>query len=165
MLQENTAKQQRFRTAFDEYSRLVYSVAFSYMKNQADANDVLQEVFFKYYQQMDNLEGGDRHKAWLVTVTVNTCRNMLRSGWFSRTFFSENMDEISYEQDFGEKSELFYAVMKLPEKERIPIHLYYYEGCSTPEISKMLKINESTVRVRLMRAREKLKKYLEEESV
>ncbi|MBQ7782423.1 MAG: sigma-70 family RNA polymerase sigma factor, partial [Oscillospiraceae bacterium] len=70
-----------------------------------------------------------------------------------------------YEESFGENSDLFDAVMSLPEKERIPLHLFYYEGCSTAEIAKLLKMKESTVRVRMMRGREKLKKILKEESV
>lgn len=165
MRQEISVRKERFRSAFEAYSKLVYSVAYSYMKNQSDANDIMQDVFLKFYQQMDRLEDESRYRPWLITVTANTCKNSLRSGWFSRTFFTEDIGEIPYDEDFGEESDLFRAVMKLPEKERIPVHLFYYEGCSTPEISKMLNIKESTVRVRLMRAREKLKKYLKEESV
>lgn len=160
---EKTEKQIRFRHAFDTYSRLVYSVAYSYMKNKAEADDIMQEVFLKLFEKMDSFENEEMYKPWLITVTANTCRNNLRSGWFSRTFTTDSFDDQSYEQDFGEESDLFQAVMKLPEKERIPIHLFYYEDCSTADISKMLKVNESTVRVRLMRAREKLKKYLKEE--
>ncbi len=161
---KSAERQELFRSVFDSYSKLVYSVAYSYMKNRSDANDIMQDVFLKFYQHMEKLEE-PRFKPWLITVTANSCKNMLRSGWFSRTFFTEDTDDIPYEQDFGEESDLFRAVMRLPEKERIPIHLFYYEGCTTHEISQMLKVKESTVRVRLMRAREKLKKLLEEESV
>ncbi len=158
-------KQQIFRNVFDKYSRLVYSVAYSYMKNSADANDIMQEAFLKYYGCMDTLADEDHIKPWLITVTSNICRNSLRSVWFTRTVSTEDCPEISYDEDFGEESDLFRAVMKLPEKERIPIHLFYYEGCSTLEISKMLKIKESTIRVRMMRGRKRLQKILKEESV
>lgn len=161
----NRIGQQRFRSCFEAYSRTVYAVAFSMMKNSADANDILQEVFLKFYQHMDSLTDDEHVRPWLITVTVNTCRNTLRSGWFSRTARCDVSEEVSYEESFGEKSELFYAVMKLPEKERVPIHLFYYEGCPTAEIAKLLKMKESTVRVRIMRGREKLKKLLKEETV
>lgn len=158
-------KEQRFRCCFEAYSRMVYSVAFTMMKNSTDSNDVMQEVFLKFYQNMDKLTDEAHIRPWLITVTMNTCRNYLRSGWFTRTIHREETEEGSYEQDFGEKSDLFYAVMELPAKERVPLHLFYYEGCSTAEIAKLLKMKESTVRVRIMRGREKLKKILKEETV
>lgn len=153
-------KQTVFRETFETYKRTVYSVAFSYTKNQAEANDIMQDVFLKFYRSMDSLTDRDRWKAWLITVAANSSINALRSARLSKTLFLEDSGDIPYEQDFGEKSDLFCAVMRLPEKERIPIHLFYYEGLSAKEISKILKIKESTIRVRLMRARDKLKKIL-----
>lgn len=164
-MHSDSDRQRYFREIFNKYSRLVYSVAYSYMKNSADANDVMQEAFLKYYSSMDALSDEPHIKPWLITVTANICKNNLRSSWFTRTVLTEDCAELTYDQDFGEESDLFRAVMKLPEKERIPIHLFYYEGCSTAEISKMLKIKESTIRVRMMRARKKLRLILKEESV
>ena len=164
-MHSDSDKQRYFREIFNKYSRLVYSVAYSYMKNSADANDVMQEAFLKYYSSMDTLSDEAHIKPWLITVTSNICKNNLRSSWFTRTVSTEDCPELTYDQDFGEESDLFRAVMKLPEKERIPIHLFYYEGCSTAEISKMLKIKESTIRVRMMRGRKKLQMILKEESV
>lgn len=158
-------KQQRFKSCFEQYSRLVYSVAFGFMKNRADANDIMQEVFLKFYNEMDRLTDEEHIKPWLITVAANTSRNALRSGWFSKTVFGEISEEPAYNEDFGEKSDLFDAVMSLPEKERIPLHLFYYEGCSTAEISRLIHVKESTVRVRLMRGRQKLKRILREEKV
>lgn len=157
--------QQRFRQMFDRFRGTVYAAAFSCMRNQADANDILQEVFLKFYQHMDELTDESSIKSWLLTVTFNTCRTFKKSGWFSKTFFSDDLDELSYEEDFGEESDLFVQVMRLPDKERIPLHLFYYEGCTITEISQLLKINESTLRVRIMRGRERLRSYLKEESV
>lgn len=165
MKQDAAKRREKFRTVFEKYRGSVYAVAYSFMKNQADSNDILQEVFLKYYESMDELSEDKDIRPWLLTVTANTCRNFMRSGWFSKTFFTDDLDNIAYEQDFGEESDLFRALMRLPEKERIPVHLFYYEGCSTAEISKILKVNTSTLRVRMMRAREKLKIYLKEESV
>lgn len=163
-MQADTEKQQQFKSVFENYSRLVYSVAFSYMKNRSDSNDIMQEVFLRYYKNMDKLDY-EHIKPWLITVASNTCKNTLRSSWFTRLISEEELGEIPYEQDFGEESDLFRSVMRLPEKERVPLHLFYYENFSTSEIAQMLKVKESTVRVRMMRGREKLKKLYKEESV
>ncbi|MDE6593759.1 MAG: RNA polymerase sigma factor [Oscillospiraceae bacterium] len=162
---KDNSGQQEFRRIFEEYKKLVYSVAYSFMKNSQDANDVMQDVFFKLYECIDELTGDDAYRKWLISVTANTCKNYLRSSWRSKVFSLEEAKEVSCEADLGEESDLFTAVMRLPEKERVLIHLYYYEGCNVKEISDILKINESTVRVRIMRGREKLKKLLKEESV
>lgn len=152
-----------FRTAFETHSEIVYRVAFCFLRNTQDANDAMQEVFLKYFRCMDKL--GENIRPWLITVTANTCRNMLRSGWFTKTISVNDIEELTYDQGFGERSDLFDAVMRLPEKERIPLHLFYYEGCSNAEIAQLLKMNESTVRVRIMRGRKKLEKLLKEEPV
>ena len=161
---DRNTKQELFRRVFEEYKRLVYTVAFSFMKNRQDSNDVMQDVFFRFYEKMDSISE-DGYRPWLISVTANTCKNYLRSVWRNRVFSLEEAGEICCEDNFGETSDLFSAVMKLPERERVLIHLFYYEGCSAKEISHMLKISESTVRVRIMRGREKLKKILEEGSV
>lgn len=161
---DRNAKQELFRRVFEDYKKLVYTVAFSFMRNRQDSNDVMQDVFFKFYEKMDSISE-DGYRPWLISVTANTCKNYLRSSWHSRIFSLEEAGDIPVNENFGQETDLFTALMRLPEKERVLIHLFYYEGCSAKEISDILKINESTVRVRIMRGREKLKKYLEEESV
>ncbi|MCM1523708.1 MAG: sigma-70 family RNA polymerase sigma factor [Ruminococcus sp.] len=156
-----TERNSLFRSVFDDHSCIVYRIAFCYLRNSQDANDAMQEVFLKYFRSMDRL--GENIRPWLIAVTANTCRNMLRSGWFSKTVPVSDIEELSYDQSFGEDTDLFEAVMRLPEKERIPLHLFYYEGCSNAEIARLLKMNESTVRVRIMRGRERLKRMLKEE--
>ena len=165
IITEAAEKNDIFRSVYEKYSRLVYSVAYSYMKNKQDASDVLQDVFLKCFLNMNKFTDEEHIKPWLITVTSNSCKNMLRSAWFTKTTAEDVGGELPYEESFGESSDLFDAVMSLPEKERIPLHLFYYEGCSTAEIAKLLKMKESTVRVRMMRGREKLKKILKEESV
>ena len=164
-MRTDAEKQQLFKNVFESCSRRVYSVAFSYMKNRSDSNDVMQEVFLKYYKNMDKLSDCGHIKPWLITVTSNICKNTLRSSWFTRIVSEDDLDTVPYEEDFGEESDLFRSVMRLPEKERVPLHLFYYENFSTSEIARMLGVKESTVRVRMMRGREKLKKLYKEESV
>lgn len=148
-----------FSRVFQQYRNTVFSIAFNYLKNTADANDVTQDVFVKYLRCEKPFNDEEHIKAWLIRVTINTAKSLLASSWFCKT---EPIDEEITSNDNSEQSELLISVMKLPEKYRIVIHLFYYEGYSTKEISEILRINESTVRVRLMRAREKLKETLEE---
>ena len=116
-MRTDAEKQQLFKNVFESCSRLVYSVAFSYMKNRSDSNDVMQEVFLKYYKNMDKLSDCGHIKPWLITVTSNICKNTLRSSWFTRIVSEDDLDTVPYEEDFGEESDLFRSVMRLPEKE------------------------------------------------
>ena len=116
-MRTDAEKQQLFKNVFESYSRIVYSVAFSYMKNRSDSNDVMQEVFLKYYKNMDKLSGYGHIKPWLITVTSNICKNTLRSSWFTRIVSEDDLDTVPYEEDFGEESDLFRSVMRLPEME------------------------------------------------
>lgn len=154
------AKQADFRRVFENYKDLIFSVAYGYLKNRDDANDVMQDVFLKYYRRSEGFPDENRLRAWLVTVAANGSRNILRSGRLRKCVPIDEAHDISCEQDFGDENGVFAAVMSLPEKERIPVHLFYYGDYSTAEIAQMLAMKESTVRVRLMRGRERLKKLL-----
>lgn len=141
------------------YHNSVYRLAYSYLKNTADADDVCSETFLKLYQYDGSFQTDENCKRWLFTVAVNISKNILKSVWYSRR--SELEEKISYstydDYDFSEK------LSKLSPKYRIVIHLYYYEDYSVNEISKMLNISVSTVTTRLNRARNQLKDYLEKE--
>ena len=128
-----------------------------------NAQDVFGEVFFqlvKYLKKGKSFNDVNHEKAWLIRVTVNCSKVILR------TYNTGNTTELSPEQFFSmmetEPSGVFEAVMALPEKYRVVIHLFYYEGYSVKEIADMLKLKENTVKSRLMRARRMLKTSLEE---
>ena len=150
-----------FSTVFDRYKSLVFSIAYNYCKNAADANDITQETFIKYLKYQGKFESEEHRKAWLIKVTINSCKSLLVSPWFQRTVpLDEKLPFVDKEE-----SELFHAVMALPVKYRIVIHLHYYAGYSTKEIAEALSLGESTVRVRLLRARDKLKAILGKEGI
>lgn len=150
-----------FTKAFRQYKSIVFSVAYNYCKNVQDANDVTQETFIKYLQTATVFESEEHRKAWLIRVTINKCKSLLLSPWFQRTVpLEESLPFVDKEE-----SDLFYAVMALPKKYRVVIHLHYYAGYSTKEIAYALSLGESTVRVRLLRAREKLKATLGKDGV
>lgn len=150
-----------FTQIFHQYKSIVFSVAYNYCRNVADANDVTQETFIKYLQTDTEFESEEHKKAWLIRVTINRCKSLLVSPWFQRTVpLDESLPFVD-----EEGSELFHAVMALPKKYRIVIHLHYYAGYSTKEIANALSLRESAVRVRLLRAREKLKATLGKDGV
>jgi len=130
------------------------------MGNQAEAEDVMQDVFLKVIEKTPPFQSFDHETAWLTRVTVNHCRSRLRSYWRRKT---EPLLDNYPAQDHDQKS-LMETVIALPSKYRIAICLFYYEGYSTKEMAEITKQKESTVRSHLARARHMLKDFLEGES-
>jgi len=151
---------EQFTRLAEAYMDTVFRVAFSYMKSRADADDITQNVLLKLYRYEGDFESESHLKHWLIRVTINECRSAFRSLW-RRT---ENIEDYAntLTMPTREHSELFEAVMGLPQKYRVPIFLFYYEGYSTREIGQLLSIPEATVRTHLARGRERLKKTLTE---
>ena len=141
--------------AFNKYSDMVYRLAFARVKNQYDADDILQEVFLRFIKSKDKVNNEEHAKALLIRITINCSKSMLTSSWFKKTeALSENLSVTMPENDTLE------AVLRLPQKYRTVIHLHYYCGFSIEEIGKILDHNPSTVKSQLHRARMKLKTEL-----
>ena len=136
----------------------MYRVAFNYIKSAADADDVTQNVFLKLLKEQKPFESDDHVKNWLIRVTLNECKNLVRSKWWKHESFEEYAENLSF--DNPAQSDLFYAVMALPKKYRVPIYLHYYEEYSTQEIAQLFHCRPGTVRSRLSRARERLRRLL-----
>jgi RNA polymerase sigma-70 factor (ECF subfamily) len=151
---------QEFMDRMELYHNMVYRLAMTYMRNIQYAEDITQEVFIKLYKHNKVFASLAEEKAWLIRVTINACKDLLKSAWLKRTV---PMDENLTFQN-KEKSELFYAVMSLGKKDRLIIHLYYYEDYSVKEIAKLLHIRQTTVQTRLYRARKKLEEILTSEN-
>ena len=143
------------------YMDNVFAVAFNYFRDPSDADDIVQEVLLKLLKSDVEFESDEHIRNWLLKVAVNQCRKVSVSSWFRKNMpLQEYAESLRYEDP--EESALFFAVMGLPKKYRVVIHLFYYEDYSTAEIAKMLGMNESTVRTRLRRARLKLKEVLKD---
>lgn len=151
--------QEEFLEAYAKYKNTVYSVIFNYVKNNEDANDLQQEVFIRLLKSDTEFDSDEHMKAWLIRVASNLSKNLLRDN--SRISDEPLPEEIAY--SLKEDNGIFAYVLQLPEKYRIPIHLHYYEEYSTREIAQVLEIPEATVRIRLKRGRERLKKVLQKE--
>ncbi len=141
---------------FAHYKDTVYRLALSYTKSKEDAEDVCQTVFLKLMEQSALPKNV---KAWLMQVTANTCRNLLRSSWWRRTEPLADDLPLSVPEDL---SDIYQAVMSMTPKYRVVIYLRYYEGYSTKEIAELLKISQTAVTTRLSRSREMLKELLKE---
>lgn len=136
----------------------VFRIALAVLGNKADAEDIVQETFIRLLAKGPDFASPEHEKAWLIRVTVNLCRSRLRSAWFRKTVPMQ--DSISVTPRDG--GDLVEAILALPAKYRTVIHLYYYEGYSTAEISELTGQRATTVRSLLTRARQKLKTLMEE---
>lgn len=141
---------------FHRYRDDVYRLAVSYTRNTAEAEDVCQTVFLKLLENPDITPGKER--AWLMQVTANICRDLLRSAWWKRTVPLETLGTIPR----AEIDETALLLQKLPPKYRVVLYLHYYEQYTTQEIAKLLQIPTGTVSTRLRRGREQLKTMLKE---
>ena len=142
------------------YIDTVYRVALNYLKSPADADDITQNVFLKLLQEKKPFDSDEHVKHWLIRVTVNECKNLVRSRWWRAEAIEEYAGQLVF--DNQAQSDLFHMVMALPRKYRLPIYLHYYEGYSTQEIGQLLKLPKNTVCTQLKRGRELLKESLQE---
>lgn len=126
-----------------------------------EAEDVVQETFIKYLEKQPVFEGHEHAKAWLLRVTINSCRSRLRSPW--RRLRAPLLE--TYPAPEPQQRVAVEVVLALPPKERAVVHLHYYEGYKTAEIAALTGEPEGTVRSRLSRARVRLKDMLKEDKL
>lgn len=140
---------------YHRHVEMLYRVAYSFMKNGADAEDMVQETFIRLLRSGMVFDSVQHEKAWLIVTVSNLCKSALRSPW--RRW--EDIDTMSEPPTVEDTipDETLDAVMALPEDYKLPVYLYYYEGYQTAEIAEMLGVAPATVRSRLSRARQKLK--------
>jgi RNA polymerase sigma-70 factor (ECF subfamily) len=153
---------QNIEELYKWHSKMVYRVSFSYLKNSEDAKDVVSDIFLKLLQTKIFFQSAEHEKAWLLRATINKCKDFLKS-WRRKNVNIDDYSDIIEGEDPFKSDEVLKAVMDLPEKYKYIIHLHYYEGYTTEEISKMLKKPHSTVRYHLQEARKILKGVLENE--
>ena len=151
---------QQFVPLAQRYMDTIFRIAYSYLRSQADADDVTQDVLIQLYKTETAFESDDHLKHWLIRVTVNRCKNIFRSPWRKVENIADYENSLTFEAP--EHRELFDAVMALDKRYRLPVLLYYYEGYSQKEIAGLLGVPEETIRTRLFRARGKLKTTLTE---
>lgn len=136
----------------------VYRICYSFMRNTADAEDMVQETFLRLMSHGKVFESEKHERAWLIVVASNLCKDALRRAWRKE----KSIDDLTETAGTGTpENPVLDAVMALPGDQKTAVYLYYYEGFSTEEIANAMDCRESTVRSRLFRARKALRKELE----
>jgi RNA polymerase sigma-70 factor (ECF subfamily) len=143
-------------SAVEEYRATVYRVAYGYTGNFEDSEDICQDVFLKLFESGKAFKDGEHMKAWLIRVTINAAKSLLRQSWRVKRE-GALPDDTPYYDDVADR-ELYDCVMRLPEKYRAVVYLYYYEDYPVAKVAKILGISQSAVSTRLGRAREMLEK-------
>ena len=145
--------------AVEKYADTVRRICIVHLKNNADTEDIFQTVFLKYVLSSVSFENEEHEKAWFIRVTVNACKDLLKSFFRSRTVSLDEIIEKPSEMP-QDNREVLEAVLELPEKYRDVVYLYYYEEYTAPEIGRILGKKENTVYTLLKRARKILKDKL-----
>ena len=151
-----------FTHAVEQYQNMVYRTALHALGSPQDADDAVQEVFLRLFRYKALFESEEHLRRWLLRVTVNHCRDVLKSPWRKRRVSWEELPETPV-FDKPRQAALYREVMALPEKYRTVLNLFYYEELSVREIGELLGVGESTVTTRLARARRRLKERLGED--
>lgn len=145
----------------DLYGNSILRLAYSYLKNYDDAEDILQQTLINYVRSMPSFSEEKQRKSWLLTTAGNLSKNFIRD---HKLNYRDELDEsMLADKQKEDLSYIWNAVKSLPVKYREVIHLFYYEQYSTAEIAKILKCSEVSVRTNLKRGREKLKVILKQE--
>lgn len=155
MLNIQTEKQ--YNKIVENYSDMIFRIAYQYLYNKYDAEDIVQEVFVKLLSRKVIFKDEEHVKSWLIRVTINQCLDYKKSLAKRSTVPIENM-EIPFEH---KEEGILEELQLLKEDERNILYLYYYEGYKIKEIAKILKQKQNTINSKLTRARKKLKEIME----
>ena len=151
---------EQFAAVVTESAAVMYRVSKSILKLDCDCEDAVQEAIACAFSKLYTLKKDDFAKTWLMRILINECYGILRRR--RREAYSDVItEEEAQSEDY---SELYRALSELPEDYRVTIVLYYIEGYSVAETAEILKTSEGTVKSRLSRGRQKLRKFLEEDS-
>lgn len=156
----DSMKERALMEAMERHRERVFRLAVSCLKSRADAEDILQEVFLKYYRFAPEFADEEHEKAWLLRVTANACISLLRSPWRR---FLQPIPESTPAPEKQQGQWLIELVHRLPARYALVIHLHYYEDYSVQEIASILRIPAGTVKSRLARARRQLGEMIEKE--
>ena len=144
----------------DTYGNAVLRLAYTYVHNMSDAEDILQETLIRYLEHRPVFAGENHEKAWVFRVAANLSKNKIA---YNKIRQADQLEDQLIAQEREDLTFVWDAVKRLPESYREAIHLYYYEGFPTAQIAEILGKKESSVRSDLRRGREKLREVLREE--
>ena len=155
-LSSNFDYEEYFLQVYERNVNRVYSIAILFLKNRHDAEDVVQTVFLRFYNSLKAFNDLEHEKAWFIFSAKNASKDILKSFWRSKIVDIENIVDNSY-LDRDDNINLFESLLALPNKYKVILYLYYYEGFSVNEISALIGRNQSTIRTQLSKGRKLLK--------
>ena len=145
--------------AIERYADMVQRICILHLKNPQDTEDIFQKVFLKYTLYSGTFENEEHEKAWLIRVTLNACKDLLRDHYRRNKVSLEALSEVPL-TDSQQNREVLEAVLSLPPKMKDAVYLFYFEGYTGSEIGKIMKKSENTIYTLLSRARARLKEVL-----
>lgn len=143
---------------YDYYKTMLFRIAFSYLGNRHDCEDILQEAFMRLCYKAPVFPSEEDEKRWMIRVTINLCKSHIRSFWNRNKL---NIEELEILAPDPEDKEILQEILRLPKNYKIVIYLHYIEGYKVAEIARILKVSESAVKMRLKRGREQLRLEME----
>ena len=154
-----------FNEKYDTYCDIVYRTAYQYLFNVEFAEDVTQEAFVKLLTCSKHFNDDEHEKAWLLRVTINLCKNILKSKSYQNLELKNEITvyENTFEENSDNKMDISSYLKRLSAEQRTAIYLYYFERLKIKEISKVMKMKENTVKSYLKRAKQNLKITIERE--
>lgn len=147
------------KRAVDRYADTVRRICLLYLKNYHDTEDIFQNVFLKYCLYNKEFQNDEHEKAWIIRITVNACKDFLKSFYHKNIMPVEAIQDMAANAD-NDQSFVLEAVLSLPQKYKDTVYLFYYEGYTASEISKITGKKENTIYTFLARARKLLKEML-----
>lgn len=151
--------EQEVNRAIERYSDTIQRLCMIHLKNRADTEDIFQTVFLKYALSSVVFENDEHEKAWFIRVTINACKDLLKSFFRTRMVSLEEILELPAALP-PDNRDILEAVLSLPQKYREVIYLHYYEDYTAPEISCILGKNVNTIYTLLTRSRQMLREKL-----
>ncbi len=151
--------EQEVNRAIEQYADMVRRLCMIHLKNDADTEDIFQTVFLKYVLHTGSFETEEHEKAWLIRVTINACKDLLKSVFYRRTVSMDEIPALPAEMPPEEK-DILEAVLSLPQKYKDVVYLHFYEAYTAPQISRLLKKNVNTVYTLLTRSKQLLREKL-----
>ena len=151
--------EQEAARAIELYADTVRRICMLHLKSDSDTEDIFQTVFLKYVLYSGAFENEEHEKAWLIRVTLNACKDFMKSFFRSRTVPLDEIEELTADVP-EDHSDVLEAVLSLPVKYKTVVYLYFYEQYSAVEISNLLEKNVNTVYTLLSRAKTMLKERL-----
>ena len=156
--------EEEFELKYNSYKPLIFNIAYSYLKNVNDCDDLVQDVFMKYLGSDEKFDTLDNEKYWLIRVTINSCINKYNNSWNKVIVNDDYVNNESIKEESNDsKNEMFELICSLPTKYKNIIILFYYDDLKINEISHILNISEANVKKRLERARNMLRNKIKTE--